>query len=249
MFTYSTDGVTFADMFEVTNTSDDDSYHSFALPAATNGVVHVRVFDTDQTPGNKSLDTVYVDQMYIRSDIIVGGVPPVAPTALIAAAVSAGTIDLDWTDNSGDEYGFRVERSLDGVNWSQVSTTGADVSAFADTGLDPNTAYWYRVASFNGAGDSTWTTPASADTPQGIAVQANGYKVKGKHTVDLSWGGATGASVVVHRDDGNSVMDLPTANDGWHTDDIGAKGGAIYFYTLCEADNPATCSDPAMVMF
>ena len=249
VFTYSTDGVTFTDMFEVTNTSDADNYYSYALPASTNGVVHVRVFDTDQTPGNKSLDTVYVDHMYIRSDVIVGGEPPVAPTALVTTAVSAGTIDLDWTDNSADEYGFKVERSLNGANWSQVTTTGAGVSAFTDTGLDPDTTYWYRVAAFNGAGNSSWSNAASAATPQGIAIQANGYKVKGKHTVDLSWGGAAGASVVVHRDDGNAVMDLPIANDGWHTDAIGAKGGGMYIYTMCEADNPATCSDPAMVVF
>ena len=44
-------------------------------------------------------------------------------------------------------------------------------------------------------------------------------------------------------------MDLPIANDGWHTDAIGAKGGGMYIYTMCEADNPATCSDPAMVVF
>ena len=225
-FAYSTNGVSFTDMFEIANTSDDDTYQSFALPASTNGIVHVRVFDTDQTPGNKTLDTVFVDHMYIRSDIIVGGEPPAAPSGLMATTVSSGTIDLVWSDNAADEYGFRVERSLDGANWSQVTTTGSDVTDFSDTGLNPDTTYWYRVAAFNGAGDSIWSNLDNATTPQGIALQANGYKVKGRHTVALSWGGANGASVIVHRDNGNSTVDMPTGNDGAHTDNIGAKGGA-----------------------
>jgi hypothetical protein len=38
------------------------------LPNDLTGVVYVRVTDTNRTRGKKSLDTVYVDQLYILTD-------------------------------------------------------------------------------------------------------------------------------------------------------------------------------------
>ena len=43
------------------------------------GEVHIRMQDTDRTPGNRILDTVYVDEMYIRSENSQGNVPPGCP--------------------------------------------------------------------------------------------------------------------------------------------------------------------------
>ena len=76
-------------------------------------------------------------------------------------------------------------------------------------------------------------------------MNANGYKVKGKHAVDLTWSGAAGADVNVYRD-GNLIN--TTANDGTYTDATGNKGSASYDYEVCEAGS-ATCSNPATVNF
>ena len=67
VFAYSTDDSTYTDMLTVTKTSDDSTYQSYVLPGATSGTVYLQVKDTNQTPGNKTLDTVYVDHMFIRS--------------------------------------------------------------------------------------------------------------------------------------------------------------------------------------
>ena len=71
VFAYSTDDANYSDMLTVTKTIDDDGYQTFVLPADTSGTVYVRVTDTDQTPGNNVLDTIFIDEMFIRSSTIV----------------------------------------------------------------------------------------------------------------------------------------------------------------------------------
>ncbi len=94
------------------------------------------------------------------------GDPPVAPTVLSATAVSTNQIDLAWTDNSNNENGFRIERSLNPTSgFAQVATVGAGNITYQDTGLLPATTYYYRVAAYNGSGDSGWSNTATVTTP------------------------------------------------------------------------------------
>ena len=90
--------------------------------------------------------------------------PPLAPTDLAATAVSETQINLTWTDASADETGFRVERSPDGLTFSELVVLPADATTFSDTPLAPATTYWYRVQAFSGAGASAFTDPVSATT-------------------------------------------------------------------------------------
>ena len=82
--------------------------------------------------------------------------PPAAPSGLLAEAASSSSINLSWVDNSNNEDRFDIERSDDGSNFTNVAITNADVTAHADTNLNPSTTYHYRVRAGNGAGDSTY---------------------------------------------------------------------------------------------
>jgi subtilisin family serine protease len=93
-----------------------------------------------------------------------GPVPPAAPGALLASAASPSAIDLFWSDNSSDEDGFRLERSLDGTGFSLLATLAAGEVAYQDAGLDQGMTYWYRVRAYNGGGGSAWSNVASATT-------------------------------------------------------------------------------------
>jgi hypothetical protein len=95
-----------------------------------------------------------------------GGGPgaPNPPSSLSAIAISNVQINLSWIDNSNDENGFRIERSNDGVNFTQIATVGANVTTYNNIGLQPNTTYWYRVRAYNGNGDSAYSNVASATT-------------------------------------------------------------------------------------
>jgi serine protease len=63
--------------------------------------------------------------------------------------------------------------------------------------------------------------------------------------VDLTWSGATSASIDVYR---NGALIATTPNDGFHTDSTPNKGRATYTYQVCEAGT-ATCSNTATVSF
>jgi hypothetical protein len=89
---------------------------------------------------------------------------PAVPKALTATAASSSRIDLAWTDNAGNEDGFKVERAADGSAWTQIATVGAGVASFGDTGLEATTTYSYRVRAFNALGDSAYSVEASATT-------------------------------------------------------------------------------------
>jgi uncharacterized delta-60 repeat protein len=89
-------------------------------------------------------------------------------------------------------------------------------------------------------------TVTPTPTPGPITLSAHGYRVRGIHTVDLSWSGATSSSVDVYRD-GNLVVTVP--NTGSYRDSIGAKGGNVrYTYKVCEAGTQ-TCSNEVTVRF
>ena len=82
---------------------------------------------------------------------------PVAPTNLTATVISSNQINLSWTDNSNNETGFKIWRSLDGKNWTLIAIVGVNVTSYSDTGLASRTFYYYRVQATNSAGDSAYS--------------------------------------------------------------------------------------------
>ena len=98
--------------------------------------------------------------------------PPAAPNGLSASSPSSTQVTLGWTDNSGDESGFSIERSTDGALFAQIATVGASVTTYTDSGLAPSTDYWYRVSAFNGAGSSGGSEVVSVRTQDAPSVPA-----------------------------------------------------------------------------
>lgn len=89
--------------------------------------------------------------------------PPTAPTALTAATGPRTRIDLTWADNSANESGFRIERSLSATSgWTEIATVGPNVRSFAAPSQKPNKTYFFRVRAFNVSGNSAYSNTASA---------------------------------------------------------------------------------------
>lgn len=90
---------------------------------------------------------------------------PLAPSDLLAVAVSEGTVRLRWRDNSTGETGFKLERRLEpGPTFVQIATTEANIAFFGDLGLAASTTYCYRVRATGPAGDSAYSSEACATT-------------------------------------------------------------------------------------
>jgi hypothetical protein len=102
---------------------------------------------------------------------------PNAPTNLSATAVPPWQINLTWTDTSGNEVGFRIERSSGG-SWSTLAAVGANTTSYADTSATPSTTYSYRVIAYNACGDSAPSNTDSATLPVIIGpLVYNGYLI------------------------------------------------------------------------
>ncbi|HJQ99022.1 MAG TPA: fibronectin type III domain-containing protein [Candidatus Polarisedimenticolaceae bacterium] len=118
--------------------------------------------------------------------------PPGAPTGLQASASSSSSINLAWSDTSG-ESGFRIERRLEGTNpFAEIGATDADETTFVDEGLSPSTAYDYRVRGVNGNGFSGYSSVATATTeapplvPPAAPTSLSGG-ARSSTTVHLTW--------------------------------------------------------------
>jgi len=96
------------------------------------------------------------------------GSPPTAPTNLSASATGPATSSLTWTDNATDATQFLIERSGNGVTFTQIGTEGVNQNTYSDSGLSPQTTYYYRVRASNayeGVSYSDYTNVASITTP------------------------------------------------------------------------------------
>lgn len=117
--------------------------------------------------------------------------PPSSPSATAAIALSSSQISLLWADNSSDETGFRLERSANGTNWTEFAVTAANVTNFNDTGLAASTTYQYRVRSFNGNGNSSYSNVVSATTAAQVVCNTAAPTLNMTPASILVKGGAT----------------------------------------------------------
>lgn len=158
-------------------------------------------FWTSMNEGIQSIDKI--NYLYINDNYIYAGTKglwrrilyetiPAAPTNLFAIA-DTFTVDLNWTDNSNNELGFKIERKDDSLNvpgpWTLIDSVGANITTFTDTGLTPFTTYSYKVYAYNVVGNSE---SDSVEITTIIPVELKSFTVQadGK-VVNLNWITAT----------------------------------------------------------
>ncbi|HNX04959.1 MAG TPA: fibronectin type III domain-containing protein, partial [Opitutales bacterium] len=109
-----------------------------------------------------------------------------AASGLFATAAAPNRVDLYWTDNSGLEEGFDVERSVNNTTWTKLVTSSSTWSVpnncchFIDTTAAAGTTYYYRVAargttlSSDFSGAAAYTNTASVSTPASAGTTSGG---------------------------------------------------------------------------
>jgi len=136
---------------------------SLELPAGTYYILIDGVGTGD--PNTGYTDYASLGQYFISGTLPTTQFPPAPPSGLTAASSASSQINLSWTDNSVNENGFSLERSPNGIDgWLEVAFASANTTSLTDTGLNPNTIYYYRVSAYNVIGSSSYSNISSATT-------------------------------------------------------------------------------------
>jgi aqualysin 1 len=86
--------------------------------------------------------------------------PPAAPTGLTTSLVALNRVNLSWTDHSGDEDGFEIQRRTGNGQFAALANVGANTTSYADHSVVAGETYAYRVRAFNAAGTSGFSNEA-----------------------------------------------------------------------------------------
>lgn len=130
-----------------------------------------------------------------------------APTNFSGIPTSSGSILLSWTDNVSGERGFEIwRRKGTSGKFTFVTLTSPDEISWHDTGLEPNTAWHYKLRAVGSTSRSPHapgnaaatnlvvTTPADNEppgAPQNLSVIRNTLS-----SITLAWEAATDNTVI-----------------------------------------------------
>jgi hypothetical protein len=92
---------------------------------------------------------------------------PAAPSGLMVTSTTSSNISLAWTDNSGNEQGFRIQRKKGATGtYTEIGTRGANVTTYTDndSALLDGTQYYYKVCAYNTAGNSPFSNEVNGTT-------------------------------------------------------------------------------------
>jgi regulation of enolase protein 1 (concanavalin A-like superfamily) len=157
--------------------------------------------------------------------------PPAAPSNLQAGNQTSTTVALSWSDNSSDETGFEVQRSVgDGSGaFTVVTTTAAGVTSYVDSALTPDTDYTYRVRAVRdgtfSANSNTFTVRTLSDSNPGLT------------SVDIGNVGVAGSTSA----SGNAVTLNAGGEDIWNLAD-----GFRFYYRQWSGDGTLTAHVAAL---
>ena len=197
--------------------------YSFTWNAVPVGTYQLSAVATDTSGANtrSSVITVTVN----------ASLPP-PPTAL-AASPTETTVRLTWLHDGNNESGFRIYRS-NGGTFSLIATVAANAVEHTDINLLPGTAYTYRVAAFNTAGDSPFAETYVTTLSLAPAIPENLTATPLSASIVIGWNpsiGATQYTVERSLSSAGLFAAIGTAALNQFTDST-AIAGTTYFYRV-----------------
>ena len=160
------------------------------------------------------------------------------PKGVTALAQSASSITITWEPIAGAARYIVYRNSSSSGTYTYLSVTTS--TSYTDTGLNASTAYYYKVAAEDQAGNNTsrlsawagattWATGTATNTPTDVQASAASAT-----TVTVSWSPVTGAiTYYIYRATsltGNYVQAGTSPNTSYT--DVGLTTGATYYYKV-----------------
>lgn len=167
---------------------------------------------------------------------------PAAPSGLRANAISNSQVELTWSDESGNETGFQIERSTAADSeFTNVTTTAANTRRFVDAGLSSGTPLYYRIRAMNGGVGSAFTEVVSTYVPftNGPTVPGTLAATVGGATITLQWTNAGGGQMwwqVERSIDNVAFAELSKVPAGTNSIHDTGDSGATYYYRVRAMD-------------
>ena len=175
------------------------------------------------------------------------------PAFVAAEPRSSTVIRVSWARVAA-ATGYDLERSTEaGAGWVRVATTGDEVTAYTDAGLDPEETYFYRVLVILEDGASappsdvvSATTPV--DPPEATVLQVTS---RSQTTIDLAWNDVANESGyrIERSADGETEWAAigTTGQDVTMYSDVGLEPHTTYFYRVVAA-NEGGSAQPSNVV-
>ena len=154
------------------------SYTNAGLAEATTYYYRVRAYNTIAT-------SIYSSEKHAKTLSAI----PVAPSALTITSATSNRVFLAWTDNSGNEAGFKVQRKQ-GVagTYTDIASLGANVTTYtdSDSALLDGTQYYYKVCAYNVAGNSPFSNEVNGTTLLAAPASLSATAVSSSQ-INLTW--------------------------------------------------------------
>jgi predicted esterase len=167
---------------------------------------------------------------------------PATPGNFFAGATSTTSATVSWMDRASNETGFEIFRTTtSGSGYRLIATlpaTSGNPQTYVDSGLLPNTAYYYRMRAVNNIGGSGFTPEASVATIVDGEAPTSPVLSSGatsRTEINLNWTGASdNVGVTEYEVYQNNLLIARTTQQNYRV--TGVTAFSDYVYTVKARD-------------
>ena len=183
------------------------------------------------------------------------GAPSIPTLGILTTTSVPMKIVVPCSGGGSGTLGYKIERSTDGTNYTQIATaayTGSTVN-YEDKDINPSTLYYYRIKAYNDYGESSYSSASS--------ITSASVTVPGTPSISLTAGNASIVVTITPGSDQSypragfqlawSTSSPPTSyldigNTTYYTI-TGLTNGTLYYVRCKQIDNHGNASAESII--